>query len=78
VVCHDLGVLLKRDERVVAWPTLVGHEDDAVACVGQLFDCCCVAFESAVVLDRAIFDRRVEVETDENALFGFEIVDRVE
>jgi len=79
VVGHNLGVLVERDEILVARPALVGHQHDAVAHLGQFFDGFCVAFESAVVLDGAVVvDRRVEVKTNENALCIVEIIECVE
>ena len=78
VGAENVGVLIQRDEGVVAGPALMGHEHDAVARLGEFFDRCRVPFEPAVVLYLAVLDRGVQIEADEDALCVVEIVDGVE
>jgi hypothetical protein len=56
----------------------VCHEHDAVVVVGEFRHRLCVSLEPAVVLYLAVFDRRIQVEADEYALFCVEVVERVE
>jgi len=52
--------------------------DDAVTGLGELADGLRVALEPAVVLRFSVLDRRVEVEPNEDARVGRQVVDGVE
>jgi len=78
MLAEDLGVLIQRDERVVARATLMGHQHDAMACCCEFADRCRVSLEAAVVLYLAVLDRGVQVKADEDALCVVESVDSVE
>jgi hypothetical protein len=68
-------VLRKRDEVVAAGPSLVGEQDDSVVGRREFPNGLGVALEPAVVLRFALGDRGVQIESDENALCGIEVVE---